>query len=72
MITKVANLELYYKSLEFYLDYRPMLLNELLVVLSPRMDHSRAVMFFQKLDQLLLVKPYLRSVQNNNNKVNCL
>uniref|UniRef100_A0A4W6C566 Clathrin heavy chain like 1 n=1 Tax=Lates calcarifer TaxID=8187 RepID=A0A4W6C566_LATCA len=48
IIAKVANVELYYKSLSFYLDYKPLLLNDLLTILSPRLDHSRAVTFFSK------------------------
>ncbi|MGH0180354.1 UNVERIFIED_CONTAM: hypothetical protein FKN15_003983 [Acipenser sinensis] len=68
IIAKVANVELYYKALQFYLDYKPLLINDLLVVLSPRLDHTRAVSFFAKMNQLQLVKPYLRSVQNHNNK----
>uniref|UniRef100_A0A8C6TQ00 Clathrin, heavy chain a (Hc) n=1 Tax=Neogobius melanostomus TaxID=47308 RepID=A0A8C6TQ00_9GOBI len=68
IITKVANVELYYKAIQFYLEFKPLLLNDLLIVLSPRLDHSRAVNFFSKVKQLPLVKPYLRSVQNHNNK----
>jgi len=68
IITKVANIELYYKAIQFYLDYKPMMLNDLLLVLAPRMDHTRAVNFFTKVAHLQLVKPYLRSVQNLNNK----
>ncbi len=68
VITKVANIELYYKAIQFYLDYKPMLLNDLLTVLSPRLDHTRTVNLFVKWNHLPLVKPYLRSVQNNNNK----
>ncbi|MCP9257506.1 Clathrin heavy chain [Dirofilaria immitis] len=68
VITKVANIELYYKAMQFYLDYKPMLLNDLLLVLTPRLDHSRTVSFFAKLNQLPLVKPYLRQVQTQNNK----
>merc|ERR1719242_2391892 len=45
-----------------------MMLNDLLLVLAPRMDHTRAVNFFTKVNHLQLVKPYLRSVQNLNNK----
>ena len=48
IVPKVANIELYYKALQFYLDYKPLLLNDLLLVLTPRMDHTRAVNFFQK------------------------
>jgi len=68
IITKVANIELYYKAIQFYLDYKPMMLNDLLLVLAPRMDHTRSVNFFSKVNHLELVKPYLRSVQNLNNK----
>merc|ERR1712098_731024 len=46
----------------------PMMLNDLLVVLAPRLDHTRAVNFFTKVNNIQLVKPYLRSVQNLNNK----
>lgn len=68
IITKVANIELYYKAIQFYLDYKPMLLNDLLLVLAPRMDHTRSVSFFAKTNHLQLVKPYLRAVQSLNNK----
>lgn len=68
IITKVANIELYYKAIQFYLDFKPLLLNDMLVVLAPRMDHTRSVNFFTKTKHLQLVKPYLRSVQTLNNK----
>ena len=68
VVTKVANIELYYRALQFYLDHRPLLINDLLVVLTPRLDHTRAVSFFTRVGHLKLVKPYLRTVQSNNNK----
>lgn len=68
IITKVANIELHFKSIDFYLEYKPMLLNDLLLVLSSRLDHTRAVNYFNRVNQLPLVKPYLRSVQNINSK----
>lgn len=68
VITKVANVELYYRSLQFYLDHKPMLINDLLLCLTPRLDHTRAVNQFHKAGHMHLVKPYLRSVQQNNNK----
>ena len=68
LLLKVANIELYYKAIQFYLDYKPLLLNDLLLVLAPRMDHTRSVAFFTKTGHLQLVKSYLRSVQNLNNK----
>ncbi len=45
---QVANIEIYYKAIQFYLDYKPLLLNDLLLVLTPRMDHTRAVAYFVK------------------------
>uniref|UniRef100_A0A5S6QG16 Clathrin heavy chain n=1 Tax=Trichuris muris TaxID=70415 RepID=A0A5S6QG16_TRIMR len=68
VITKVANIELYYKAMQFYLDYKPLLLNDLLAVLAPRLDHTRTAAFFTKCNHLPLVKPYLRMVQSQNNK----
>uniref|UniRef100_A0AC35THB5 Clathrin heavy chain n=1 Tax=Rhabditophanes sp. KR3021 TaxID=114890 RepID=A0AC35THB5_9BILA len=68
MIQKVANVELFIKAMNFYLEYKPSLLNDLLNVLIPRLDHSRTVNHFTKLNQLPLVKPYLKTVQTLNNK----
>nr|AFJ24812.1 clathrin heavy chain-1 [Schmidtea mediterranea] len=68
IITKVANIELYYKAINFYLSNKPMLLNDLLNVLIPRLDHTRTVNYFIKVGQIPLVKPYLRHVQQHNNK----
>ncbi|XP_054181939.1 clathrin heavy chain 2 isoform X11 [Homo sapiens] len=48
IITKVANVELCYRALQFYLDYKPLLINDLLLVLSPRLDHTWTVSFFSK------------------------
>lgn len=45
---QVANVELYYRAIQFYLEFKPLLLNDLLMVLSPRLDHTRAVNFFSK------------------------
>ena len=45
---QVANVELYYKAIQFYLEFKPLPLNDLLIVLSPRLDHTRAVNFFSK------------------------
>merc|ERR1711936_486758 len=56
IITKVANIEMYHRAIQFYLDYKPMLLNDLLLVLAPRLDHARTVNFFTKNNHLQLVK----------------
>ncbi|XP_045391143.1 clathrin heavy chain 2 isoform X2 [Lemur catta] len=68
IIAKVANVELCYRALQLYLDYKPLLVSDLLLVLSPRLDHTRTVDFFSKVGQLPLVKPYLQSVQYHNNR----
>ena len=56
------------QALQFYLDNKPLLINDLLAVLVPRLDHTRTVKFFEKSKNLPLVKPYLKLVQSNDNK----
>ncbi|ORY97188.1 hypothetical protein BCR43DRAFT_489386 [Syncephalastrum racemosum] len=68
IIVKVSNVELYYKSLRFYLSEQPTLINDLLAVLVPRINHTRVVQLFEKSDNIPLVKPYLTSVQEVNNR----
>lgn len=48
IITKVANTEIHFKAMQFYLDYKPLLLNDLLSALVPRLDHTRTVFFLNK------------------------
>ncbi|XP_075235071.1 clathrin heavy chain-like [Lycorma delicatula] len=68
ILTKVSNIELYYKAIQFYMTYKPLLINDLLTVLAPRVDHTRAIALFNELNCLHLIKPYLLSVQSLNNK----
>ncbi|KAI8391214.1 uncharacterized protein BYT42DRAFT_490201 [Radiomyces spectabilis] len=68
IIVKVSNVELYYKALRFYLNEHPLLLNDLLAVMVPRIKHTRVVQLFEKSDNIPLIKPYLVSVQETNNK----
>ena len=63
---KVANAEIYYNALSFYLEEHPTQLVDLLAVLTPRVDHSRVVDLMRKRDHLALVKPYLAQAQTNN------
>lgn len=67
VLVKVSNLDIYYKALRFYLEEQPLMINDLLVGLTPRIDHTRAVELFQKTNNLPLVKPYLIAVQQSNN-----
>eukprot|EP00958_Prasinococcus_capsulatus_P003761 scaffold346_cov387-Prasinococcus_capsulatus_cf.AAC.4 len=66
VLVKVANLELYYKSISFYLEEHPSSLNDLLSVLSSRVDHARVVDIMRKAGHLPLVRPYLDNVQQTN------
>jgi len=63
---KVANMEINYKALQFYLDENPSLLNDLLNVMTPRVDHSRVVEIMRRAGHLPLVRPYLNNVQPAN------
>eukprot|EP00771_Trimastix_marina_P000223 gnl/Trimastix_PCT/1231.p1 GENE.gnl/Trimastix_PCT/1231~~gnl/Trimastix_PCT/1231.p1 ORF type:complete len:1609 (+),score=828.08 gnl/Trimastix_PCT/1231:233-5059(+) len=65
IISKIANMEIYYKSIDFYLAQHPMLLNDLLLVISQRVDNARVVTQLRRADRLPLVKSYLMSVQSN-------
>lgn len=59
---KVANVELYYKAVHFYLEEHPELINDLLNVLAARVDHTRVVDIMRKVGIILqLVCSYFRS-----------
>ncbi|CAO3664380.1 unnamed protein product [Rhizopus stolonifer] len=68
ILVKVSNVELYYKALQFYLSEQPLLLNDLLSVLVPRIKHTRVVQILEKSDNIPLIKKYLISVQDSNNR----
>ncbi|PKA50598.1 Clathrin heavy chain 1 [Apostasia shenzhenica] len=63
---KVANVELYYKAVHFYLQEHPDLINDLLNVLALRVDHTRVVDILRKAGHLHIIKPYMVAVQSNN------
>ena len=65
IITKVANIELYYKAMDFYFDYKPQLLNDLLNVLASRLDHTRTVQFFTQ-SECARHPPFIHLLQRNN------
>ncbi|GFP97663.1 clathrin heavy chain 1 [Phtheirospermum japonicum] len=66
IIVKVANVELYYKAVHFYLKEHPDLINDVLNVLALRVDHTRVVDTMRKEGLLRLIKPYMVAVQSNN------
>jgi len=68
VIVKVANLEIYYRALNFYLEQQPTLLTDLLQALTPRIDVNRVVKMFEKSDNIPLIKPFLLNVQPQNKR----
>ncbi|KAL8655707.1 MAG: hypothetical protein Q9210_000729 [Variospora velana] len=68
IVVKVANLEIYYRALNFYLQEQPLLLTDLLQALTARIDVNRVVRMFEKSDNIPLIKPFLLNVQSQNKK----
>jgi len=66
VIVRVANVEIYYKALTFYLQEQPTLLTDLLSVMIPRIDHARVVRMFRQMDHIPLIRSYLIAVQHLN------
>ncbi|KAL6709697.1 Clathrin heavy chain [Coniothyrium glycines] len=67
-ITKVTNIEIYYRALNFYLEEQPTLLTDLLQALTPKIDVNRVVRMFVKSDNIPLIKPFLLNVQSQNKR----
>ena len=68
IIVKVANLEIYYRALNHYLQEQPLLLTDLLQALTPRVDVNRVVRMFDKSDNIPIIKPFLLNVQTQNKR----
>ncbi|CAN6674591.1 clathrin heavy chain [Trichomonascus vanleenenianus] len=66
IIVKVANLEIYYRAINFYMAEQPHLITDLLAALTPRIDVGRVVKMFQRSDNLPMVKSFLVAVQGQN------
>jgi len=66
VVVKVANMEIAYKAVSFYLGRQPNLIPDLLAALTPRLDHGRVVKILQNEDHLPLAKPYLIATQKLN------
>ena len=67
-IVKVANVEVLYRAINFYLQEQPSLLTDLLQALTPRLDVNRVVKMFEKSDNIPLIKPFLLNVQTQNKR----
>jgi clathrin heavy chain len=63
---KVGNSELYYRAIDFYIAEHPLELNDLLLDLANRLDHTRAVRQVKDLNHLPLIKKYLLHAQREN------
>jgi len=66
IIAQVSNTEIYYRALNFYMQEHPLLLNDLLVDLAAKLDHSRVVDIVQRADNVPLIEKYLLHVQRDN------
>ncbi|KAL9644530.1 hypothetical protein ABK040_009394 [Willaertia magna] len=68
-IIKVVNMELYYRSINFYLQEQPKLVEDLLSVLIPKLDHERVahdIRYQNNGEDLPLIKKYLETVQDHD------
>ena len=64
--TQVRNPEVQYKAITFYVFQHPLSLGRLLQVLTPHLDHARAVHLLRKNEALPLAVDYMRNVQKEN------
>jgi len=67
VLRKVTNSNLYNKSIDFYVKEQPQLLNDMLKVISSKVDLSTTVTQLKKNSALALATPFLKSVQSANN-----
>ena len=68
IVVKVANLEIYYRAINYYLQEQPLLLTDLLQALTSRIDVNRVVKLFKTSDNIPMIKPFLLNVQNQNKR----
>lgn len=66
IIVRVSNTEVFYRAINFYLNEHPMLLNELLIELSAKLDHKRVVTMIRSGGYIALIRGYLLHVQREN------
>ena len=67
-LLKVANSDLIYRAIGFYLDEEPMRLDELLRQMTLKLDFSKVVGLIRRSGYLALIVDWLKSVQNQNNQ----
>ena len=69
VIQKVNNMDIYYKSVQFYINEHPSQLNDLLSVLIQHIDHKQVVNIASAAGVLPLIKNYLLTAQRDDHKV---
>lgn len=65
-LKQVANVEIYYRGVNFYLTEHPLLLNDLLLDLVSTLDHIKVVGLVRQAGCLALIEKYLHQVQREN------
>jgi len=65
-VVRVSNSEVFYRAISFYIMENPMKLSELLIELSPKLDHKRVVNMVKSYEHLPLIKNYLKHVQRDD------
>ena len=66
LVAQVSNSDILNRALNFYLQYSPLELNDILAVVGQKMDTPRVVEMFRRTNNLQLVKSWLSSIQSNN------
>lgn len=65
-IVQVANPDLWYRAIIFYLEEEPLLLCDLLKLLSAKVDLEKVVKVMKRTGHIALIAPFLKSVQHKN------
>jgi clathrin heavy chain len=65
-IINISNNHLYYTAIIFYLEEEPLLLNDLLKLISTKIDLTKAVQVMRNTGHIHLIAPFLKSVQSQN------
>jgi clathrin heavy chain len=68
LIAQVSNADILYRALNFYLQFSPLELNEVLGVIGHKIDAMRVIDLFRRSNNLQLIKSWLASVQSDNSQ----
>jgi len=66
VITKVANTEIYYKAIIFYIQHYPSMIDDLMSSITNKVDHVRVTRLVAKEGHVAMIKAYLQQVQSDN------